>query len=292
MIKFCIIIPSYNRPAYLAEALDSLRAQSYEHWRAIVVNDASTTDYTAAEDAYSNDERICFIHRATNGGANRACNTGLDHAAKMDIDYIAIMDDEDRFEPDYLETASGVIQARPGYRWFMSNNIGEQKPSSRRIEQEGELDFIDDVIYGKFRGDKGRLIAAELLHSLRMDERFRGAHRWPFFIELATQTRIWAFPHASIRKRYLASGITRTFKRKRPSQLPDVTYPAYKHWCVIRKRPGTWRAYRYLLLELVKTPRRLVQLCIEKVGPNPTDAAQQVDPEPTSTAAPEKDQHG
>lgn len=270
MLKFCIVIPSYNRPTYLTEALRSLQEQTYEHWQAIVVDDASTEDYATVERAFRDDARIHFAHRRVNGGANKACNTGLDIAAQRnDIDYIAIMDDEDRFEPDYLATASQVILAHPGYRWFMSNNVGEQKPSSRTVTDEGELDFIDDVIYRKFRGDKGRLIAADLLKTLRMDERFRGAHRWPFFIELAAQTKIWAFPHASIRKRYLDSGITRTFKSQTPKQLADISYPVYKHWCVIRKRPGTLRAYRYLLLEIIKTPRRFVRLCVGRLSALP-----------------------
>jgi len=259
MNRFCIIIPTHDRPELLAEALRSLQAQTYEAWRAIIVNDASTKNYARVEAEFAGDARVRFVRREVNGGANEACNTGLNLAAEQDdIDFIAIMDDDDLFAEDYLETADAVIREHPGYGWFMSNNMGEQKDSSRAIVEEGELDYVDDYIYGKLRGDKGRLISARILKDLRFDGRFPGTHRWPFFTDVAQKTKIWAFPHASIRKRYLEGGITR--KDKRPGDMADVLHRAYKHWHVIRRRPTQWKAYRYFVLEAIKTPGRVLRL--------------------------------
>lgn len=259
MIQFLVIIPTYNRPDMLTEALRSLQAQTYPHWRALAVNDASTVDYAEAEARFAGDARIRFVRRDANGGVNQTCNTGLDLAAQEDdIDFIAIMDDDDLFLPDYFETAAGVIEEHPEYGWFMSNNVGEQKASSRTIEHEMVLDYVDDYIYGKFRGDKGRLIAAWILKDLRFDGRFRASHRWPFFTDIAQRTKIWAFPHTSIRKRYLEGGITKADKQ--PGNLRDIWHRFGKHWHVIRRRPGKLAAYRYFLQELAKTPARLVGL--------------------------------
>ena len=259
MTRFYIIIPTFNRPGLLVEALGSLQKQTYKNWEAIVVNDASDQDYSEVERAFASDSRINFARRDVNGGVNQSVNTGLDIAAdRYDIDFIAIMDDDDLFVPDYLEKAADVIQKHPEYGWFMSNNVGEQKNSSRSITQECELDYVDDYIYGKLRGDKGRLIAANILKDLRMDSRFRASHRWPFFTDVAQRTKIWAFPHGSIQKRYLNGGITKA--EKQPGNSSDIFHRVSKHWHVIKCHPTKWVAYQYLLLESIKTPGRLIQL--------------------------------
>lgn len=256
--QIAVVIPSYNRPDLLTEALTSLQEQTYAKWRAVVVNDVSTVDYTEVENHFANDPRIRFVRREVNGGVNNACNTGLDILAEEDdIDFIAIMDDDDIYAPDYFTEAAKKMREKTDYGWFMSNNFGEQKKSSTTITTEGELDYVDDYIYGKFRGDKGRLIAAWILKDLRFDGRFRGSHRWPFFTDIAQRTKIWAFPHNSIQKRYMEGGITKAVKR--PMTLMDIYYSFYKHWHVIRLRPGKLAAYKYLFMELGKAPARIIR---------------------------------
>ena len=253
-----VVIPSYNRPDLLVEALISLQEQTYTNWRAIIVNDASTVDYTELKNRFENDPRIRFVRREVNGGVNQACNTGLDYLAKENgIAFIAIMDDDDVYAPDYFDEAVKMMRLYPEYSWFMSNNFGDQKKSSTTITKEGELDYVDDYIYGKFRGDKGRLIAAWILIDLRFDGRFRSSHRWVFFTDIAQHTKIWAFPHNSIQKRYMEGGITKAVKR--PKTLMDIYYSFYKHWHVIRLRPKKLAAYKYFFMELCKAPARIIR---------------------------------
>jgi|688.fasta_scaffold04259_20 glycosyltransferase involved in cell wall biosynthesis len=256
-----VVIPTFNRPDLLDIALKSLQAQSYQNWKAVVINDLSSVDYQSVELVFSEDSRIRFFTRASNGGVNQACNTGLDQlAADGDVDFIAIMDDDDTYALDFFEAAVVQIHAHPEYSWFMSNNYGEQKKSSRRIMKEGELDYVDDYIYGKFRGDKGRLIAAWILKELRFDPRFRSSHRWPFFTDVAQHTKIWAFPHDSVYKRYLDQGITKSVGAS--MSLKDILHSVYKHWHVIRLRPTKLAAYKYLILESLKAIPRALRRCI------------------------------
>lgn len=260
-LKIGVVIPTYNRPELLATALKSLQAQGYENWKAVVINDQSSADYKAVEQAFSDDSRIRFFTRELNGGVNQACNTGLNQlATDDDVDFIAIMDDDDTYAPDYFESAVAQIHAHPEYSWFMSNNYGDQKKSSRRIIKEGELDYVDDYIYGKFRGDKGRLIAAWILKDLRFDPRFRSSHRWPFFTDVAQHTKIWAFPHDSVYKHYLDQGITKSAGAS--MNFKDIRHNVYKHWYVIRLRPTKLAAYKYLILESLKAIPRAIRHCV------------------------------
>ena len=255
-----VIIPTYNRPELLGEALTSVQAQSWPAWRAFVIDDASTLSYASAQAQVGDDDRIEFIRKDQNEGINAARNVGIERALDAGVDFLIFLDDDDVFADDYFETVLQQVDKHPAYGWFMSNNCGERKSSTRDIVGEGEMDFVDDYIYRKFRGDKAHLFAAPLLRDVRMDARFRSSHRWGFYIKLATKTKIWAFPHPSIRKHYLEGGITRSSTGKRPKSLREVTHRFAKHWYVIRVRPTKLAAYKYFLLELVKTPGRLIRL--------------------------------
>ena len=42
MIKFSIVIPLYNKSAYITKTLDSIKNQNYQNYEVIIVNDGST----------------------------------------------------------------------------------------------------------------------------------------------------------------------------------------------------------------------------------------------------------
>ena len=45
--KVSVIMPSYNTAAFIAESVESVRAQTYTDWELIVVDDCSTDDTDA-----------------------------------------------------------------------------------------------------------------------------------------------------------------------------------------------------------------------------------------------------
>ncbi len=260
-LRFGIVIPTYNRPDDLREALDSLLAQTYPDWIATIVNDASTVDYSDLEKDYT-DERFVFIKKDHNGGINAARNIGIDYFWQLGVDFVSFLDDDDIFAPDFIEKSIPVIRQYPDCGWFMSNNYGERKSSQRDIDSIRIVDWIDDYIYGKMRGDKAHLFALSLFAGIRLDDRFRASNRWRFFIDLNARTSIIAYPNASIRKRYQEGGITKGAKGvyKGPKSLLEVRSRYEKHAYVLKQRPLKLVALKYLLLELFKTPKRLLLL--------------------------------
>lgn len=95
-----VIIPAYNAQTYLRQTLESVSAQSYKHFEAIVIDDGST-DATAAivEQAMAYDSRIRLINKA-NGGLADARNSGLDAAHG---EWVTFLDSDDRLLPSALE---------------------------------------------------------------------------------------------------------------------------------------------------------------------------------------------
>lgn len=262
---FGIIVPTYNRPSFLVEAIRSLQAQTYPHWTMLVCDDASTVDYAAVAPLLA-DSRIIMRRATVNGGPNRARNTAIDMAMRAGCDYIVFMDDEDRLEARALEVGAAMIAAHPEAGWLISNTCGDRKAGQRDIEREGQVDWFTDYVYGRaLRGDKTHLVALDRLRDIRFDGDLR-VETWHFFQALAMRTRPWAYPFPSRRIRYLDDGMTRTNPRH-PRNWREIHSRYARHWLAVRLRPRLLDAYRYLVVELAKTPVRLLRLLAGRARP-------------------------
>lgn len=95
-----IIIPIYNAEKYLSKCLDSILAQTYTNWEAILVDDGSPDNCGRICDEYATkDKRFKVIHQK-NGGVSVARQTGLDNSTG---DYIIHCDPDDWIEPTMLD---------------------------------------------------------------------------------------------------------------------------------------------------------------------------------------------
>jgi glycosyltransferase involved in cell wall biosynthesis len=96
--RVSILIPAHNASASLAETLDSVIAQTYCDWEAIVADDAST-DATAAL-AADYHPRVSCVRSARNLGIGGARNLALTRARG---ELVALLDADDLWLPEYLE---------------------------------------------------------------------------------------------------------------------------------------------------------------------------------------------
>lgn len=95
-----IIVPVYNTEKYLSKCLNSIIAQTYKNWEAILIDDGSPDNCGKICDEYATkDKRFKVIHQK-NGGVSIARQTGLDNATG---DYIIHCDPDDWIEPTMLE---------------------------------------------------------------------------------------------------------------------------------------------------------------------------------------------
>ena len=72
MTLVSVVIPCFNHARFLADALDSVRAQTWPHVEAIIVDDGSTDDPTSIVDRYPDVRLIRQSHR----GLSEARNAG------------------------------------------------------------------------------------------------------------------------------------------------------------------------------------------------------------------------
>ncbi|MFL5920420.1 MAG: glycosyltransferase family 2 protein [Gaiellaceae bacterium] len=102
-----VMIPSYNPGPYLAEAIDSVLAQTYEPLELIVVDDGSTDG--SGEIATGYGTALTYV-RQENAGNGAARNTAVAHAHGQ---LYAFLDADDRFLPTKLERQVSVMLERP-----------------------------------------------------------------------------------------------------------------------------------------------------------------------------------
>ncbi len=104
-----VIIPAYNRPAYLKEALESAVGQNYQNIEIIVSDDCSRENLQAVVDDFQ-DPRIIFMRNETNFGMVR--NIGNIYK-KAQGKYVAHLNDDDMWNKDFLEKLVPPLERHP-----------------------------------------------------------------------------------------------------------------------------------------------------------------------------------
>jgi glycosyltransferase involved in cell wall biosynthesis len=112
---FTAIVPLYNHARYIGKALDSILAQSYQDWEAVVVDDGSTDESGRIADDYAaRCPRIRVVHQH-NAGLAAARNTGIRHARGV---WMALLDSDDLWLPNTLSNFAQFIPAHPKARFI------------------------------------------------------------------------------------------------------------------------------------------------------------------------------
>ncbi|MFH1136831.1 MAG: glycosyltransferase [Pseudomonadota bacterium] len=106
--KITILTPTYNRPAFLSEAIAGVLGQTRPDWELLVINDGGVEvgDIVAG----FGDPRIIYHSRPRNMGKAACCNHGL---ARARGDFIAYLDDDDVWRPSHLEILSRTLEDNP-----------------------------------------------------------------------------------------------------------------------------------------------------------------------------------
>lgn len=105
-----VIVPTYNYAPFIAQTLESLRAQTYSRWECLVVDDGSTDATPEIVARYAErDARIKYTHQE-NARQAAARNTGLRGYAG---EYIQFLDADDLIEAEKFERQVGYLEEHP-----------------------------------------------------------------------------------------------------------------------------------------------------------------------------------
>lgn len=117
MPRVSICIPVYNLERYIAETLESVKAQTFQDYEAIIVDDGSTDGSAELIKPFLADPRFKYVHQE-NAGAAAARNTALRLARG---EWFAFLDGDDIWLPDKLERQLRLVEEDPDVNFVYGN---------------------------------------------------------------------------------------------------------------------------------------------------------------------------
>ena len=195
-----VIIPLYNKAAYVEATLASVLAQTHADWEVLVVDDGSSDD-GAQRVLACPDARVRLIRQA-NGGVSRARNHGI---AEARGELVCFLDADDLYAPDYLRTQVGLAQAFPADSFFATGYTSFAPGSA------------PDMAAAPVAPAQAQCIDAFFTYY---------NHHWPFFCTNSVAVRRWLRCNRAFRK---ASSLAKTW-------TCGFAWPSSIAWCW-RRRP-------------------------------------------------------
>ncbi len=98
--KFSILMSNYNKSTYVAEAIQSVKNQTFKDWELVIVDDCSTDNSMEVIKPFLKDERIRFLKNSVNTGCIRTLKR-LIYESRAEI--VGILDSDDVLTNDAIE---------------------------------------------------------------------------------------------------------------------------------------------------------------------------------------------
>jgi glycosyltransferase involved in cell wall biosynthesis len=114
---FSVIIPLYNKSAFIMRAIESVLNQSYINFEIVIVDDGSKDDGVLKVEKLNN-ERIKVV-KQENQGVSKARNVGVENSK---FGYVVFLDADDTWEISFLEKLKDLILLFPKAGIYGINN--------------------------------------------------------------------------------------------------------------------------------------------------------------------------
>lgn len=191
MPRVSVLVPSYGHEAFLGACLDSLRAQSFQDWEAVVVDDCSPDrSWEVAERAAGLDRRIKVFRNEANLGAYATQARARDLAASP---LVAVLNSDDLWLPTKLEAQVSLLDSRPEAR--ASGTLGWPcGPDGTPVHDDVHADWpTDEVPAAPWLLYENRLLASSMVfrrEAFRPFEALRYSGDWSALLFAARRSRV------------------------------------------------------------------------------------------------------
>ncbi len=205
-----VVIPVYNtREVFLRELLDSLRAQTYESWEAVLYDGASdrTETVRTLDRAAATEPRFRVIHAPRNAGI--AGNTNGAIAAAKGA-YIALCDHDDLLTPDALwRMAEAIERDHPDLLYSDEDMITEN--GRRHMDPHKKPDFQPETLAADNYMSHLGVIRTEMLREAGgLREGYEGSQDHELYLRISRMTdRIVHVPYILYSWRKVSTSLSR-----------------------------------------------------------------------------------
>ena len=187
--------PTFNRAGSIARTIESVLAQSYPHWRMLVVDDASTDETLKVVAPYAQrDPRIRVLERKQNGGVLVARNDALEHLP-AEVSWLTSVDSDDYLLPDALAVMAEHIRRMPDVRVFCFGTRYTDGTPTFELESPRFGTYADYLLGRNPRGEWAQVMQRSFVDDgLRFDERLRRDPLVGLFLRIARITPFYYVP--------------------------------------------------------------------------------------------------
>lgn len=113
MAQVAVVVRTKDRPALLARALRSIAGQRHDDWEVVVVNDGGDPERLGRVIAGAGERvrsRTRVVDHEHSLGRWRSANAGV---AASSAEYLVLHDDDDSWDPGFLDAAAAHLEAHP-----------------------------------------------------------------------------------------------------------------------------------------------------------------------------------
>lgn len=143
-----IIMRTKDRPQLLPRALASVTQQTLPDWELVIVNDggdpACVEKCLAAVDGMAR-KKIRVLHNSASLGMEAASNCGLRDSRG---DLIVVHDDDDSWQPDFLEEAKAYLDSKPYPE--IAGVVSHSIRVLEKLGQDGSVETIERVEFNSW----------------------------------------------------------------------------------------------------------------------------------------------
>ncbi|MBR1578480.1 MAG: glycosyltransferase [Bacteroidales bacterium] len=167
-----IIIPVYNASAFLPRCLESIIAQSFTDWEAILINDGSTDDSEIICNEYARKDPRFHVLTKKNSGVSSSRNSGL---KQIRGEWTTFVDADDFLPRDALALLLGKITEKnsdlviAGYEVFdehLSMNYLVSERTEAILDRDGAIALMYKPQYYRYLGYAwGKLFKSSIIRS-------------------------------------------------------------------------------------------------------------------------------
>lgn len=186
-----VLMPVHNAERYVAQAVESVLAQTFTDFELILIDDGSTDGSRSILQRFT-DPKVKLITHAQNRGLVSTLNEGLRISRGK---YIARMDADDRMHPDRLARQVAYMEAHADTAVVASfvdlmnadDEIIGTWDTDRSVVQPGDIKAM--MARTNCIAHPSVLIRRSALKELDYDERQKGAEDWDLWLRLVSRGR-------------------------------------------------------------------------------------------------------
>lgn len=271
-----VVIPVYEQPDLLREALRSVSNQTMTDYEVIVVDDASNTDLQPVIDECDIDVRL-LVHEENKGGAT-ARNTGIEVASGQ---YVAFLDADDTWREAKLEKQVAVFEAEDTDVGLVYTGFVQYETDGREWRQYPEAS--GDIYVAELERDRIHPTSTVMVRKSvfeeadTFDSSLPSRQDYDLWIRISEHYEVGYVDEILVDKREQPESISKDFMsrvsgdlavfekvRRRAEELDFVTRSrihSYHHHVIGRdydSKGDRWLAVKHLILAVLMYPFRPV----------------------------------